>query len=186
MGGQFGFVRFFDGEIDALPAVGQEQAQLVFGGDGSDLLASLMEGGEDRRGAQEAGVVHHHFLLRVDVVVEIAGNAVYGWRRTGDDGDVVGIGERGNRGVYLAVDAALDDRTEIGHLSGSFVEVGLGAAVEADADDGFFARAIAPVIDLNHARGSMATRMCWRVSAKAMACASSARAKGSLTSDEYG
>ena len=26
---------------------------------------------------------------------------------------------------------------EIGHLSGSFVEVGLGAAVETDADDGF-------------------------------------------------
>ena len=86
----------------------------------------------------------------------------------------------------LAVDAALDDRTEIGHLSGSFVEVGLRAAVEADADDGFLARAIAPVIDLDHALGATATRMCWRVSAKAMACSSSARAKGLLTSDEYG
>ena len=86
----------------------------------------------------------------------------------------------------LAVDAALDDRTEIGHLGSSFVEVGLRAAVEADADDGFFARAIAPVIDVDHALGATATRMCWRVSAKAMACSSSARAKGALTSDEYG
>ena len=60
----------------------------------------------------------------------------------------------------LAVDAALDDRAEVGHLGGGFVEVGLGAAVEADADDGFFARAIAPVIDLDHALGSTATRMC--------------------------
>ena len=100
---------------------------------------------------------------------------------------LLGLVKEGIDGVDLAVDAALDDRTEIGHLSGSFVEVGLGAAVEADADDGFaLARAIAPVIDLNHALGATATRMCWRVSAKAMACASSVRAKGSLTSDEYG
>ena len=54
----------------------------------------------------------------------------------------------------LAVDAALDDRTEIGHLGGGLVEVGLGTAVEADADDGFLARAIAAVIDLDHNLGS--------------------------------
>ena len=71
-----------------------------------------------------------------------------------------GIGERGDDGADLAVDAALDDRTEIGHLGGSFVEVGLGAAVETDADDGFVARAIAAVIDVDHALGAMATRIC--------------------------
>jgi len=71
-------------------------------------------------------------------------------------------------------------------LSGGFVEIGLGTSIEADADDGFFARAIASVIDLDHAWGATATRMCWRVSAKAMACSSSARATGALTSDEYG
>ena len=76
-----------------LEILAQQTAQLVLGGDDGDPAAGALEAREQRLDAQELRVVHHHFLAGIRVEEVVARDAVNRGRPTGDDGEIVGIGE---------------------------------------------------------------------------------------------
>ncbi len=91
-------VGFLRGKGDGAAArhvepVAQQRAQLVLGGHHRDLGAGVVKRLHDGRRAQEAGVVHHHFLLAQRIEEVIARDAMHRRRTAGDDRQVVGIGE---------------------------------------------------------------------------------------------
>ena len=98
-------------EVEALA---EQRAQLVLRGHHRNLAAGLLELGEDRGCAQEARVVHHHFLLCLAVIEEVAGDAVHGRRPAGDDRQVVRVGETRDHRQRERVRAGLQYPIEVG------------------------------------------------------------------------
>ena len=59
------------------------------------------EGRQDRVRAQVLGIVHHHLHVRLAVVEVVAADPVHARRNSGDDRQVVRIGERRHHGIDL-------------------------------------------------------------------------------------
>ncbi len=72
--------------------------------------AGVLECLEDGRGAQQLGLVHHHFAIVVAVVVKVAADAVHDRRYTGDDGNIVRVGETRDDAMGAQIAALLLDR----------------------------------------------------------------------------
>ena len=127
----------------------EHRAQLVLGGDDRDLGAGVVERLHDGRRAQEARVVHHHFLARRAVVEVVAGNAVHRRRTAGDDRHVVRVGEARHRGERGEVRAVLHQPREIRREAGldRALDVARLRAVEADDHRRRLREAIVAAVD---------------------------------------
>ncbi len=118
-------------ELQAMP---EQRAQLVLGRHHRDLRAGIVKSLEHGRRAQEARVVHHHFLARLRLVEVVAADAVHRRRAAGRDRQIVRVGEARDhrmRGAHRALRLDLLQRRHQPGLD-RLIQIGRLAAVQAD------------------------------------------------------
>ena len=122
-----------------LQLVREDRAQLVLRGEHRDPTTRCLRSREDRAHPQELGRVHHHLVPRLGVEEEVAADPMHRGRRPRHDRRVVDVRIRGQTSRAETSEALVREALEVGHDArlDRGVEIGLGAAVDADHGDGY-------------------------------------------------
>ena len=113
-------IRLLRGETDSstfpeAQPVSEQPTQLVLGGDNRNRSSGLLKRREEGGGAKQRGIVHHHLLPGFRVEEVVPGNSVNHRRASGDDGEVVGVGEARHHALGAQVHALRKHPLHEGH-----------------------------------------------------------------------